>query len=74
MSYELFQKEEAVIAAAQRRLDSGQVRREDREAYAELLQSYQKLLKTTRRLVRAYSGFMLRRRMRSPQRWPSAFK
>ena len=52
MGYELFQKEEAVIAAAQRRLDSGEVHREDRDAYAELLQSYQKLLKTTRRLVR----------------------
>jgi adenylate cyclase len=52
MSYELFQKEEAVIAAAQRRLDSGEIPPEDRDAYAELLQSYQKLLKTTRRLVR----------------------
>jgi adenylate cyclase len=52
MSYELFEKEEAVIAAAQRRLESGEVHREDRDAYAELLQSYQKLLKTTRRLVR----------------------
>jgi class 3 adenylate cyclase len=52
MSYELFQKEEAVIAAAQRRLDSGEIQRKDRDAYAELLQSYQKLLKTTRRLVR----------------------
>jgi adenylate cyclase len=52
MSYELFQKEETVIAAAQQRLDSGEVHREDRDAYAELLQNYQKLLKTTRRLVR----------------------
>jgi adenylate cyclase len=52
MSYELFQKEEEVIAAAQRRLEGGEVHREDRDAYAELLQSYQKLLKTTRRLVR----------------------
>jgi adenylate cyclase len=52
MSYELFQKEETVIAAAQQRLDSGEVHREDRDAYAELLQNYQKLLRTTRRLVR----------------------
>jgi adenylate cyclase len=52
MSYELFQKEETVIAAAQQRLDSGEVHREDWDAYAELLQNYQKLLKTTRRLVR----------------------
>jgi adenylate cyclase len=52
MSYELFQKEEAVIAAAQRRLDDGAVHPEDKDAYAELLQCYQKLLKTTRRLVR----------------------
>ena len=52
MSYELFQKEDAVIAAAQRRLDDGEVHPEDQDAYAELLQCYQKLLKTTRRLVR----------------------
>jgi len=53
MSYELFQHEEAVIAAARERLDNGAVADEaEREAYALLLKNYEKLLKTTRRLMR----------------------
>jgi len=52
MSYELFQKEEAVVAAARKRLDDEEVDPQDRDAYTALLESYQKLLKTTRRLVR----------------------
>jgi adenylate cyclase len=50
---ELFAKEEATIATAQQLLgDSYFAAAEDREAYATLLQDYQKLFRTTRRLMR----------------------
>ena len=50
---ELFAKEEATVATAQQLLgDSHFAAAEDREAYATLLQDYQKLFRTTRRLMR----------------------
>jgi class 3 adenylate cyclase len=53
MSYELFEDEEATISAALKRLQEDEFSQTtEREAYTDLLQSYQKLLKTTRRLVR----------------------
>jgi class 3 adenylate cyclase len=52
-SGDLFGKEEAVIAAAQSRLaDSPFASEQDRDAYAELFDAYQRLLRTTRRLMR----------------------
>jgi class 3 adenylate cyclase len=52
-SGDLFGKEEAVIAAAQSRLaDSAFATEQDRDAYAELFDAYQRLLRTTRRLMR----------------------
>jgi adenylate cyclase len=50
---ELFAKEEATIASAEQLLGDGRfAEAEDREAYATLLQDYQKLFRTTRRLMR----------------------
>jgi adenylate cyclase len=50
---ELFAKEEATIAIAERLLSDGRfAETEDREAYATLLKDYQKLFRTTRRLMR----------------------
>jgi class 3 adenylate cyclase len=50
---ELFAKEEATIATAERLLGDGLfAAAEDKEAYATLLQDYQKLFRTTRRLMR----------------------
>jgi len=50
---ELFSKEEATIATAEQLLaDGGFADAADREAYALLLRDYQKLFKTTRRLMR----------------------
>ena len=51
-SGDLFGKEEAVIAAAQSRLESPFGTEQDRDAYAELFDAYQRLLRTTRRLMR----------------------
>jgi adenylate cyclase len=49
----LFDKEEAVVAAAEERIANGQFAAgEDREAYAELLAAYQRLFRTTRRIMR----------------------
>ena len=50
---ELFAKEEATITIAEQLLSDGRfVEAEDREAYATLLKDYQKLFRTTRRLMR----------------------
>jgi hypothetical protein len=50
---ELFAKEEATITLAERLLSNGRfLEAEDREAYATLLKDYQKLFRTTRRLMR----------------------
>jgi len=51
-SGDLFGKEEAVIAAAQSRLDATFASEHDRDAYAQLFDAYQRLLRTTRRLMR----------------------
>lgn len=52
-SGDLFGKEEALIAAAKSRLTDGRfAAAEDRDAYAELLDGYQRLFRTTRRLIR----------------------
>ncbi len=49
----LFAKEEAVIEAGRNVLENGRLREaEDRDAFESLLTNYQKLLKTTRRLMR----------------------
>ncbi len=50
---DLFDKEEAVVAAAEDRLAKGRFGTvDDRDAYAELLAAYQRLIRTTRRLMR----------------------
>jgi class 3 adenylate cyclase len=50
---ELFAREEATITLAERLLSDGRfVEAEEREAYATLLKDYQKLFRTTRRLMR----------------------
>ncbi len=50
---DLFAREEAVIATAERLLADGRFRiKRDRHAYEELLRDYQKLFKTSRRLMR----------------------
>ena len=50
---ELFAREEATVASAERRLGDGQFAApEDREAYEGLLQDYRKLFRTARRLMR----------------------
>jgi adenylate cyclase len=52
-SGDLFDKEEAVVAAAEGRLADGHFAAvEDRDAYAGLLAAYQRLFRTTRRLMR----------------------
>jgi class 3 adenylate cyclase len=53
MSFDLFAQEEGVIAAARGKLANGTFEADaDRAVFAELLESYEKLFKTTRRLVR----------------------
>jgi adenylate cyclase len=50
---DLFAREEEVMAAAEKRLSDGAfVSAEDRRQYEQLLKDYQKLFKTTRRLMR----------------------
>lgn len=53
MAFEIFATEEAVIAAAQQRLDNNEFSNaEEQKAYGELLKAYKKLYKTTRKLIR----------------------
>jgi adenylate cyclase len=53
MSYDLFEREEGILKEARALVDNdGFVRVKDRKAYTELLKGYEKLFKSTRRLVR----------------------
>jgi adenylate cyclase len=52
MSFDLFANEENVIARGYRLLEAGRFENEAAVAFAELLKDYEKLFRTTRRLVR----------------------
>lgn len=52
MAFEIFKKETAIISAAKELLDKDQIPEESKETYQKLLKDYEKLFKSTKRLIR----------------------